>query len=197
MKAIIYSRCSTNETKQDVTLQTAPLVEYCNRSNWAYEIVEEYASGKDTRKRPLLKAIMDKAFRKQFDVLLVTKIDRLARSISDFVDIVQKLDNAGIRFIALDQGVDTDKKSPHGRMFAQMLSVFAEFEVGLIRDRIKVGLDRAKQDGKTLGAPKKVFDVKRAIALTQNEHMSYRKASKAMGIDVNTMIRRIKEYQQL
>lgn len=199
MKAIIYSRCSTDEKHQDVSLQTVPLVDYCQRQSWDYEVVEEYATGKSLKKRPLLTNILDLAFKKRFDILLVTKLDRLSRILADTVEIMKKLDDYGIRLIVLDQQIDTDKKSATGRMYAQMIAVFAEFEGQMIVDRIKTGIEKAKQNGtksgKEIGRPKEPINIVQAKMLIEDEKMSYRKAAEAMGINVNTLIRRLKDYQ--
>lgn len=193
MKALIYARCSTTDSKQDITLQTEPLIEFCKRYQWEYVVKVEYASGKDLKKRPVLTDILENdVFRKTADVVIVTKIDRLARSMQDFVNIVMKLDNAGVRFIAVQQGIDTDQRSPSSRLLMNVLAAMAEFERELIRERVKEGLEKAKREGRPIGPPRVTIDVLKAKDLLQK--MSYRKAAKAMGVNVMTLQRRIKEY---
>ncbi len=96
------------------------------------EIVrEEKASGTSTQKRPELQSILD--FIRQGDTLVVTRIDRLARSISDLQDIMKTLKSKGASLRATEQPIDTT--SAAGKAFVDMLGVFAEFETNLRRER--------------------------------------------------------------
>ncbi len=199
MKAIIYARCSTNDTKQDVSLQTEPLIEFCKRYQWEYSVMEEYASGKDTKNRPVFNSVMEMAYQKEFDVLIVTKLDRLSRSMVDFVNTALKLDQYGVRLIAKDQGIDTDQRNPASKLLMNVIASMAEFERSLISERVKAGIAKRRKEGKTVGKQKKAlgFPIGNAIQMVQEEKMSYRKVAKAMGCDVNTLIRRVKEYEKI
>jgi DNA invertase Pin-like site-specific DNA recombinase len=85
------------------------------------------------------------------DTLVVWKLDRLSRSLSDLLHILKQLKDKGAHFRSLTEAVETE--SPHGRMVMQMLGVFAEFERAMIRERTKIGLARARAAGR-VGGPK-------------------------------------------
>ncbi len=165
MKVAIYSRVSTTEqiidpiTKkvikkgQTTEIQTNSLISYCERMGWGYHTYEDYASGKDL-KRPQFQVMTDKLRRKEYDILLVSKIDRLSRSVVDFCNYGLQLESWGIRLIVLDQGLDTDKSNPMSRMIVQVLAAFAEFEREMIRDRTKRGIANAKAKGVYIGGKK-------------------------------------------
>jgi DNA invertase Pin-like site-specific DNA recombinase len=106
-------------------------------------IREEKASGATTAGRNELAAIME--FIREGDTLVVTRIDRLARSIGDFQNIVVQLRSKGPRLQAAEQPIDTSTAA--GKAFLDMLGVFAEFETNLRLERQLEGIARAKAVG--------------------------------------------------
>ena len=136
-----YVRVSTEA--QDPNGQLAALKAVCD------EIHTEYASG-GRWDRPCLQNVLRHI--KAGDVLVVWKLDRLSRSLSDLLNILKRLDEVGAGFRSLTEAIDTTTAA--GRMMLQMLGAFAEFERTLIRDRIKAGLARAKAKGVKLGRAK-------------------------------------------
>ena len=131
-----YARVST--TDQDVTIQEAALrVAGC-------EIVRaEKRSGTTTAGRTELQTLID--FARTGDTIVVTRIDRLARSIGDLQDIVRALKAKGVTLRATEQPIDTGTAA--GKAFLDMLGVFAEFETNLRRERQLEGIARAKAKG--------------------------------------------------
>ncbi|RDJ16947.1 recombinase family protein [Rhizobium grahamii] len=109
-------------------------------------IFEEKRSGVDSN-RPALKDAL--RFARKGDTFVITKIDRLARSATDLLNIVGELKNKGVGFKVLDQDIDTS--SPAGRAMLQMLAVFAEFETAIRSERQMDGIAKAKQDGTKFG----------------------------------------------
>ena len=85
------------------------------------------------------------------DVVVVWKLDRLSRSLKDFLLILEKIEKAGAGFRSVTEHVDTTTSA--GRMMMQMLGSFAEFERSMIRERTRAGLAAAKEDGRALGRP--------------------------------------------
>jgi DNA invertase Pin-like site-specific DNA recombinase len=85
------------------------------------------------------------------DTLVVWKLDRLSRSLSDLLHILKQLKDKGANFSSLTEAIETE--SPHGRMVMQILGVFAEFERAIVKERTKVGLARARAAGR-IGGPK-------------------------------------------
>lgn len=184
MIAAIYARVSTED--QECELQLTELRGYCARMGWqAVEYVEK-ASGKAGSKRPQLERLMADAKQRRFDAVLVWKLDRFGRSVQEFVGRVHELDQAGVRFVAVTQGIDTDKASPAGRMLMHILAAVAEFERDLIRERVKAGVAVAKKRGKHCGRPKKVFRRDEAQRL-RKQGMSWRAIAKAIGVPQSTI----------
>src|SRR5436190_5089843 len=149
-RVAIYLRVSTS--KQDTDNQRRELEAVAKRSGW--EIVKVYedagisgAKGRD--KRPALDAMMKAVNAKQFDMVAAWSVDRLGRSLTDLLSILQGLHEKGVDLFLHQQGLDTTTTA--GRAMFQMLGVFAEFERGIIRERVNAGLARAKAKGTKLG----------------------------------------------
>jgi DNA invertase Pin-like site-specific DNA recombinase len=136
MTIIGYARVST--TDQDLGIQQAAL-----KAAGCEVIRAEKRSGTTTKGRDELKTILD--FLREGDVLMVTRIDRLARSIGDLQDIVRAVRVAGAALKATEQPIDTSTAA--GKCFLDMLGVFAEFETNLRRERQLEGIAKAKAAG--------------------------------------------------
>lgn len=142
MAIIGYARVSA--TDQDLKLQLDTLkAAGCN------VVRSEKASGTTRSGRPELQTILD--FIRDGDTLLVTRIDRLARSVGDLQDIVRTLREKGATLKATEQPIDTSTAA--GKAFLSMLGVFAEFETNLRRERQMEGIARAKSEGAYKGRP--------------------------------------------
>ncbi|MER9852581.1 MULTISPECIES: recombinase family protein [unclassified Mesorhizobium] len=109
-------------------------------------IFEEKRSGVDTN-RPALKEAL--RFARKGDAFVITKIDRLARSATDLLQIVQQLEGKGVALRVLDQQIDTS--TPAGKAMLQMLAVFAEFETAIRKERQMDGIAKAKEKGTKFG----------------------------------------------
>ena len=139
-----YARVST--VGQDLTLQRAAL-----DSAGCSIIREEKASGSQRTGRAELATLLQ--FMRKGDTLLVTRIDRLARSVKDLQDIVHDLKNRGVALRATEQPIDTSTAA--GKAFLDMLGVFAEFETSLRRERQLEGIAEAKARGGYAGKGRK------------------------------------------
>jgi DNA invertase Pin-like site-specific DNA recombinase len=163
MTTALYARVSTAD--QDCSRQLAELRDYATRQGWAIrEYVDHGWSGK-IKDRPELMRLMQDAKRKIIDTVVVCKIDRFGRSLSNLLNNVEDLDRYGVRFIALHQSIDTDKNNPSARLTLQILAAVAQFELTLIQERTKGGLMAAKAKGTVLGRPRKVKDIERILEL--------------------------------
>jgi DNA invertase Pin-like site-specific DNA recombinase len=136
MTVIGYARVST--TDQDLSIQNAAL-----KAAGCDPIRSEKRSGTTTQGREELRTILE--FLRKGDVLMVTRIDRLARSIGDLQDIVRAVRARGATLKATEQPIDTSTAA--GKCFLDMLGVFAEFETNLRRERQLEGIARAKAAG--------------------------------------------------
>jgi DNA invertase Pin-like site-specific DNA recombinase len=136
MTTIGYARVST--TDQDLSIQQTAL-----RGAGCDVIRAEKRSGTTTEGRAELQTVLD--FIRTGDVLMVTRIDRLARSIGDLQDIVRRVRACGATLKATEQPIDTSTAA--GKCFLDMLGVFAEFETNLRRERQLEGIAKAKAQG--------------------------------------------------
>jgi DNA invertase Pin-like site-specific DNA recombinase len=142
MTTIGYARVST--TDQDMTIQIEAL-----KAAGCDVIRQEKASGTTTEGRAELRTVLD--FLRKGDVLVVTRIDRLARSIGDLQDIVRTVKARGANLKATEQPIDTGTAA--GKCFLDMLGVFAEFETNLRKERQLEGIAKAKAAGVYKGRP--------------------------------------------
>jgi DNA invertase Pin-like site-specific DNA recombinase len=168
MKAAIYARVSTANNGQDPRVQTRELGEFCERRGWT---LVEYVD------------IMADAHKRRFDVVVVWRFDRFARSVSHLLRALETFQALGIEFVSLSEQMDTS--TPTGRMVFTVLGAVAELERSLIVERVKAGLRNARAKGKTLGRPKKVVDAAR-IATLRTQGRSWREISQTMKIPPST-----------
>jgi DNA invertase Pin-like site-specific DNA recombinase len=157
MKVALYIRNSTTEEKQNPQTQINPLVDRCNREKWEYEIFQEFASGAK-ESRPELDKMLSKIRNKEFDAIMVWRLDRLGRSLKHLLQMIEEFKNKDVKFISLMEGFDTS--TPQGELFFSIAGAFAQFERKLIQERINAGLKRAKGEGKKFGRPKGSKDKK-------------------------------------
>ena len=150
MRTAVYLRVSTSHQKPD--LQMDGLRSYAVRAG--LEIMAEYCdfavSGR-REGRPQLQTLMQAARNHELDCVLVWKFDRFARSVSHLLNALDEFNHLGIRFISVQDQVDT--QSPMGKAMFTMIGAMAELESSLISERVKAGMESAKSRGKRLGRP--------------------------------------------
>jgi DNA invertase Pin-like site-specific DNA recombinase len=122
----------------------------------------------------------------KFEVLMVFKVDRLARSTSDLLHILQQLKANGVDFISSTQNIDTTTSM--GKMVLTFLGAIAEFERETIVERINSGISRAKAEGVRFGRPRSGFDVNKALEMKRNGK-SWNDIAKALGVSKATVRR--------
>lgn len=118
------------------------------------KLFQEKRSGASRDKRDAVNAALE--FCREGDVLVITKLDRLARSMSDLQEIAKTLERKGVDFIVLDQSIDTT--TPAGRLTFHLLGAVAEFERDLIAERRNEGIEKAKAKGVKFGRREKLSD---------------------------------------
>ena len=201
MKAAIYARVST--TDQNCEMQLRELREYCARQGW--EIAGEYVdtgwSGAKAS-RPELNRLKQDARRRRFDVVMVWKLDRWGRSVTDSISGIQELVGLKIRFLATTQNLDTDESNPMARFLLHIMAAFAELEREMTRERVRAGMKqyranaaagrigrdihtRSKMD-LPVGRPKRVFQRAEAARLRELGQ-SWRAISKHLGVSASTI----------
>jgi DNA invertase Pin-like site-specific DNA recombinase len=148
VKIAIYARVSTTNHGQDPEMQLRELREYCQRRSW--EVKQEYVdigiSG-TKEKRPQLGKLLVDAHRRHFDVVVVWRFDRFARSVSHLLRALENFRALGVEFVSLSEQIDTS--TPTGKMIFTVLGAVAELERSLI-------VRNARAKGKKLGRPRKV-----------------------------------------
>jgi len=149
MKVAIYLRVST--TEQNLENQKIPLIEYCKRMQWEYEVFEEKESTRKTR--PVQWDLYNRLLKKEFDGLLIYSFSRWARSTKELVDHMERLVEKGVQITSYTENIDIN--SSMGRAMLTIISAFAQLERDIIRERTIAGLNRARAQGKTLGRPRK------------------------------------------
>lgn len=184
-RVALYLRVSTNQ--QTTENQRLELESYCKRQEW--EVAKIYddsgISGKNDD-RPALQEMLADSVKSRFSVVVCWKIDRIARSTINLLQILQQLRAAGVDFCATTQAIDTTNSA--GRMLMTFLGAIAEFERETIVERVRAGLQRAKTNGVRLGRPRVGFDVKKALELRQGG-LGYKQIAKEMGIPRTTIFR--------
>lgn len=189
LRAAIYARVSTK--LQDYEMQLTELRGYAARAGW--EIVEYVEKASSVKKRPMFDKMLADARLRKFDAVLVWKLDRFARSISQLVEHVRLFDSLDIRFICVTQGIDTHHQNAGGRMFMQILGVFAEFERNLIVERVTAGVAEAQKRGVHCGRMPRIFKRDEAMRLRKSG-MSFRKIARELGVPKQTVVDAIKLY---
>jgi putative DNA-invertase from lambdoid prophage Rac len=182
----LYARVSTHDQKT-LPLQIRTMREYAAKRGWEVAVqIKEVGSG--AAERELREKLMAAARRREIDVLLVWRLDRWGRSLVDLVVTLKELSELGVGFVSLTEALDLT--TPTGRAMAGLLSVFAEFEHEILRERIRAGIAEARLQGKHLGRPATVG--KKASQIRKLHRAGVSKAEIARGLDISrTSVRRI------
>jgi putative DNA-invertase from lambdoid prophage Rac len=145
----LYARVSTND-QQTLAMQNRAMREYAARRGWTIALqVREVNSG--AAKREAREKLLEAARRREIDVVLVWRLDRWGRSVTDLLATLQELEHLGVGFVSLTEALDLTTAA--GRAMAGMLAVFAAFEREILQERTRAGLAHARGNGQRLGRP--------------------------------------------
>jgi DNA invertase Pin-like site-specific DNA recombinase len=174
----LYMRVSTKGHGQTTDTQALALHEYAHRRGFdVIEYRDEGISGsKDSR--PALDRLMKDARARKFDVVIVARFDRFGRSVSHLLRALEDFNHLGIDFVSLSESVDTS--TPMGKMIFTVLGAVAELKRNLIKERVHMGISRARKQGKQLGRPRRIFDREKAGTLLQT--LSIREVARQLGV---------------
>src|SRR5215813_6704894 len=146
LRAGLYARVSTSD-QQTLTMQNQAMREYAARRGWMIAMqVREVNSG--AARREAREKLLEAARRREIDLVLVWRLDRWGRSVTDLLATLQELEHLDVGFVSLTEALDLT--TPAGRAMAAMLAVFAEFEREILRKRTRAGLAHARQNGNGL-----------------------------------------------
>ena len=194
MKIAIYARVSTSDRDQDPDTQLYALRDYCSAQGWeVYREYVDHASAVDISHRTAWRELMDDAAKKRFKSVVVFKLDRAFRSVKHMHNTLEVWEALDIDFRSIREGFDTG--SSLGRLLMNLLASLAEFELELIRERVKAGMDRARRQGKQIGRPpvmaKRGFKTryKAVLARLNSGELSRRKAAVELGVGYATLKR--------
>lgn len=154
-RAAIYIRISTGD--QSTALQADELPEHCARRGWqvAQTYTDKMSGAKD--RRPELERLMADARKRRFDVVIVWKFDRFARSTSHLLRALEEFQSLGIDFVSCTEGIDTS--TPTGKAMFTILGAVAELERSILKERCAAGRKAAKRRGVRFGRPNVRVDV--------------------------------------
>jgi DNA invertase Pin-like site-specific DNA recombinase len=189
-RAGLYARVSTHD-QQTLPLQMRAMREYAAKRGWTIAVqIKEVGSG--AAERELRQKLLDAARRREIDVVLVWRLDRWGRSLVDLVVTLKELAELGVSFVSLTEALDLT--TPTGRAMAGLLSVFAEFEHEILRERIRAGIAEARLKGKRFGRP--LTAAKKAGQIRKLYRAGVSKAEIARRLQIGrTSVRRILALQ--
>jgi DNA invertase Pin-like site-specific DNA recombinase len=189
--AYAYIRSSTKEEVEQGSneRQINAIKDYCKLRNYDIRIFEDKGiSGKNINR----KAYQDMLNNiDNCDLVIVYKIDRLARSLIDLLNFINLLDNKNKGFVSIaDTGIDTT--NPNGKLLIQILGAFAEFERNIINERTRKGREFARERGRKFGRPELRIDKSKVLEL-HSKGLSARAISKAMNCSITPILRILKK----
>jgi DNA invertase Pin-like site-specific DNA recombinase len=161
-RAVLYLRVSKHE--QTIENQRIELERVAADKGWKViaTFKDEGVSGAFGREvRAQYDSMLKQGVQAKFDVVLAWDVSRLSRSLVDLVTTLDELHACGIDLYLHQQAIDTT--TPAGKAMFQMCGVFAEFERGILSERVKAGLNRAREEGKPLGRPMKFANIKKIV----------------------------------
>ena len=193
-----YKRCSSTSQDKEMVLQEESLQTHLKRlredhpqNEYIVSDFDDYAiSGKTTERKEFVK-MMDRVDKGKIDLIIFTKLDRLARSLQDLLNITSQLEKKNVKFIVVEQNIDTT--TYQGRLLFQIIGAFSEFERNIIRERMEAGRKRAElvgtKSGKPCHRPKLKID-EDGVRFKYKKGMSMQSIAKAYNVSI-TPIRRI------
>lgn len=191
MKTVaIYARVSTAD--QTSAQQLAILREYCSKAG--YEIFEEFIDeGESAVKsnRPEYLRLLEAARKRQFNIILVYKLDRFSRSLKELVNTMAVLKQYGVNFISYSEK-DFDTTTATGQLMFHIVSAFAQFERDMISERTKLKLHHLRSQGKVLGRPKKANENR--VYELRKKGLSLSQIGREIGCDRSTVSKVLKKY---
>jgi DNA invertase Pin-like site-specific DNA recombinase len=191
MRVAIYARVSTKD--QSCDLQVRDLRTYCAARKFTIfrEYIDHGESGAKNS-RPELNNLMADASKRKFDLVVVWRFDRFARSTKHLLLALEEFRSLGVQFVSFQENIDTS--SPLGQALFTIVSAVAQLERDLIRERVNAGIRHARACGKQLGRPRRIVDREELVRL-QAEGASLRQIAKKLQLGYGTVRLRLRSAE--
>ena len=189
MRAVIYTRTSTSQQRNDMQLEA--LHNVVKNSNYELiDVIEDVGvSGrKDRNKRAGMKKLMQLVAHREVDVVCVYSVDRLGRNMADVISIVEEIDSRGVSLIIHKQGIATH--TPQGKILVGFFALVAQMEADFIASRVADGMAVAKSKGVVFGRPKMSPQKQQEIIRLRKEGFSMNNIAKQLNVG-NSQVHRI------
>ena len=188
MRLAGYVRVSTDD-RQDPSLQRDAIERHAqNRGDELVEVYEDRGVSGAKASRPALDRLMEDARRRRFEAVVVWRFDRFARSTLHLLQALQFFRGLKIGFVSLTEGIDTT--TPVGEMVFTFVAAVAQFERELIRERVKAGLERARErgtrSGRPIGRPTRHVDTDEVIR-RRAQGQTWRQVARALKVPARTL----------
>ena len=154
MKVCLYARVSTSDKDQNPATQLLPLREFVKAQEWQiYAECVDYAPATDITHRTQWRDLLDDASKRRFDLVLVWRMDRAFRSVLDAATTLERLRSWGVGLRSYSEPW-LDTTSPFGEALYYITVAYAQLERGILRERVKAGMERARKQGHKIGRPR-------------------------------------------
>lgn len=188
-----YARVSTRD--QNLDTQVSQIKRLCEfRGFNLINIYEETASGKNTDRSAFQQMLKDLSVNPHgVEAVIVYKLDRIGRSLSDLMKTIQWFKEQGIGLVFIADSIDTT--TPQGRLFFHITGAFSEYEREIIIERTRAGMQRAKAEGVKMGQPRKSIDIEETKRLIASG-VPISRIAKKYGVSRHTVYRRLTEAEK-
>ena len=154
MRVGIYARVSTSDKDQDPQNQLGPLLEFTEAQGWkVYGVFVDHFSATDLARRVQWAQMLEDASKRRFDLLLVWRLDRAFRSVLDAANTLERLRAWGVGLRSYTESW-LDTTTPFGEALYYITAAYAQLERGILAERVKAGMDRARKQGVQIGRPR-------------------------------------------
>lgn len=202
MKAGLYARVSTSDKDQDPMTQLMPMRDFVQAESWEIhcEFVD-HAPATDITHRTAWKDLLEDASRRKFDIILVWRMDRAFRSVLDAATTLERLRTWGVGLRSYSEPW-LDTTSPFGEALYYITVAYAQLERGILRERVKAGMERARKQGHQIGRPRVMdrrgFKSRFGVVLERLRHgqVSRCQAARDLNIGYATLKRLIDNAEQ-
>jgi DNA invertase Pin-like site-specific DNA recombinase len=189
--AFIYARVSTADKEQNPEVQLRELREWCQYKKVPFVTYVDTMSGSKSA-RPQFQAMLADVRRGKASRVVVFRLARFARSTRELVNWLDEFRALGVDFVSLHEAIDTS--TPQGRLLYRILAALAEFELDIIRENVRAGLENARAKGKRLGRPRRIADSLK-ITTMRAQGEPWRAVAQAAGVSIATA-KRIDQNQR-